>query len=68
MRRAAKVDMKWEPIETAPDEVRVLVYVPINGGGRILMARKWGYGWEWLTAGSRGKQPSHWQPLPEPPK
>ncbi len=61
--------MKWQPIETAPDGERVLVFSPgeelavceaiVDGGGRY-------YDPVYLEWDGRGA--THWMPLPEPPK
>jgi len=66
---------KWRPIETAPkDGTMVLLY---DGNcsrfqWRIVTAYwQTAYGEpEWKTIGKRGsfRTPSHWMPLPEPPR
>jgi hypothetical protein len=64
--------MSWQPIETAPMDGSVVIvggYEPLYAGGdewRSSHARYNSYGvWEcglvWVT-------PTHWMPLPEPPK
>ena len=65
--------MEWQPIETAPrDGTHVLIYVPgwINGSeARYLDDEGW-----WLANNDPtdhwGEQqhPTHWMPLPNPPK
>jgi hypothetical protein len=71
----------WQPIETAPkDGTKIMLYCPrlgVCGPGhwevqRYLRRPKpfwshWGetiWGIQWL----RADQPTHWMPLPEPPK
>lgn len=57
----------WQPIETAPkDGTSVLIY----GGNPLgpLIARSWG-GSVWSDGSFPGvTDPTHWQPLPEPPE
>lgn len=65
----------WQPIETAPEDVVVLVYDPRwsspltgifyefpPGSGA-----HWHYTWDQQELYGR-LRPTHWQPLPEPPK
>ena len=73
----------WQPIETAPkDETTVLLaggIIPgqyVGGEGwpdEIVAASFDGFDWEIVSydygAGSvRYENPTHWQPLPEPPQ
>jgi hypothetical protein len=69
--------MEWQPIETAPkDGTTVLGYF---GGRSGYVSRQdivpicwsgWGGGvWDNATSGHHmGDDPSHWMPLPPPPK
>jgi len=66
--------MEWQPIETAPrDGTRVLLS---KVGSTEVVSGYWnGIRYEdipvdeWLTApGGWRRQPTHWMPLPEPPK
>lgn len=70
---------EWQPIETVPkDETWVLLYFPdftwaAEANGVILAF--WsndGHGWFDSEAASNAldeeHQPTHWMPLPEPPK
>jgi hypothetical protein len=69
--------MEWQPIETVPkDGQTVLAYVPARKG---FVSRQdvipvhwssWGGGvWENSTSGGKvNDNPSHWMPLPEPPR
>ena len=63
-------DMDWQPIKSAPkDNTKVLIYVPsktINGhdyDAIIMVSRFKGYWWD-----AAHLKPTHWMPLPEPPK
>lgn len=54
----------WQPIETAPkDGTLVLVYEECNGIMLGYYRTEWREATEAMTI-----QPTHWQPLPEPPK
>ena len=64
--------MEWQPIETAPiDGTEVLVFGPKQDGvylaaykyGDWCVAGPWDDGWTELLS-----PPTHWMPLPEPPK
>lgn len=69
----------WQPISTAPkDETWVLLYTANDGAGGIVMGC-WdagcdateddpGYPAGWMDAGGFFLHPTHWMPLPEPPK
>lgn len=70
--------MRWHPIETAPNQISVLVYGTwageINGPDKqpnIWMAEL--DNGQWVIHGgdyysSYVLNPTHWMPLPEPPK
>ena len=63
----------WQPIHTAPKETRVLVWVD----GQVFIATQeyeqasyedsYESFWYW-DAFDSGECPTHWMPLPEPPK
>jgi Protein of unknown function (DUF551) len=60
--------MEWQPIETAPEDVLVLIArcAPnTQWHGRIEVAIKYG---DRFDAFNRWFPPTHWMPLPEPPK
>ena len=66
----AVMQSRWQPIETAPrDGTEVLIT-----HGRTTVVAWWSdiFGWrDWGDIGWGGMQdvaPTHWQPLPEPPK
>lgn len=65
---------EWQPIETAPhDGTPVLVFSPGNVQWvGTWMPRTWqddGAGdWEGYYGGTSPRDPTHWMPLPEPPK
>jgi len=60
----------WQPIETAPKDRPILLFC-----GRLPLVSRWVVPWhgtgEWEGLGQEGMAitpPSHWMPLPEPPK
>lgn len=67
--------MEWQPIETAPkDGTNILLFIPewrpeyqrvVGHWGRSFFGEKWfdNVGMKALSC-----RPSHWMPLPEPPK
>jgi hypothetical protein len=58
----------WQPIETAPTNTRLLVFVPIKHH-RLVLAMKTEYGL-WLKEDLQPMSfpPSHWMLLPRPPQ
>lgn len=68
--------MEWQPIDTAPkDGTRILVYDAFYAG-RIAVCQFDSY-FEWVERGADyatevwglgEMSPTHWMPLPEPPK
>jgi phage shock protein A len=54
---------RWLPIETAPESEYVLVFLPNYGHAT---ATRTGRDWWAVNRGER-INPTHWQPLPEPP-
>lgn len=58
--------MEWQPIETAPKDKLLLGYA--EGMMRLVMWENGG----WLQVGATIEQgwfkPTHWMPLPDPPK
>lgn len=65
--------MDWQPIETAPKDKWVLVFMPDEGNmGRTHAAkhRKVSNGHSWVIGhlfGSDLSKPTHWMPLPPNP-
>lgn len=69
---------EWQPIETAPkDGKSVILFDPSRGGfvadQRFIFAHWSGWGggiWENTNSGGKlmNGNPTHWMPLPEPPK
>jgi hypothetical protein len=69
---------KWRPIETAPKDEAVLAFWqggPFFDSDRVVLsfigAAEWApHGWHWrgdhLNFGEG--EPTHWMPLPKPPK
>ncbi len=65
----------WQPIETAPlDATEVLIVAVFDNGINPLyaVASNDGHGWRDMGdmgwGGTDGIEPTHWMPLPEPPK
>ena len=59
--------MDWQPIETAPkDGYAILAWV--SGWRRAHIVYWDGEEWVGVTGLSKLKVPTHWMPLPEPPK
>ena len=62
---------EWQPIDTAPKDQTCLVSTP---GGAVwwatfrLRGTRTGWRWEAPGLGALRWQPTHWMPLPEPPK
>lgn len=57
--------MDWQPIESAPkDGTTVLVWSPTHGA---FVAWNKGHGWH-TEPGVYVRRPTHWMPIPEPPK
>lgn len=61
--------MRWQPIESAPKDREVLLLDPEVG---VCMGAYYS-GKYWTTVCVRGgeddfSEPTHWMPLPEPPK
>ena len=67
-------ELEWQPIETAPkDGTRVLLFVPPYGPstGHYKDRSNWGpsaSNWYAHAALNKEAEPTHWMPLPEPPK
>lgn len=57
----------WQPIETAPVNQEVLVWVVRKGGGNIVSAKN-STGSQWWAIDTGAVIATHWQPLPAPPK
>ena len=53
---------KWQPIETAPTDQKILV----TDGEMVWTA--WSKGGMWWAVDDRSGPITHWMPLPEPPK
>jgi hypothetical protein len=63
---------EWQPIETAPPNVDVLLYCPDRGCESNRARIEFGYashGWRNEVANNVSHHPwaTHWMPLPEPP-
>jgi hypothetical protein len=75
---ALKARMQWQPIETAPrDGSSVIIGCAGKGSGEGVYATEPGWkgwpepGWYWVGEDAdlaRPIEPTHWMPLPPPPK
>lgn len=62
---------QWQPIETAPKDEMFIYYEPCDGKRCIGLAYRTVSGeWRDTMPGEwhRPLSPTHWMPLPEPPK
>jgi hypothetical protein len=70
---------EWQPIETAPkDGTRFLAFFPLEKNDEYyaqIVIIRWSYYKRWESAEYGGEldyefdsQPTHWMPLPNPPK
>lgn len=73
---------EWQPIETAPEKTTILLWQPgrvqsidigrlernvtLNSGE--VVTYYWGSGYLADRSNSQWREPTHWMPLPEPPK
>ena len=67
--------MEWQPIETAPKEPRTTILAMVDGYVRFVSYGKTShipiYGWclaDQVPEDADLCDPTHWMPLPEPPK
>lgn len=62
--------MKWQPIETAPkDGTCVLLFEPCQPIGASMEVGWYDSGLgAWYSMSGCALKPTHWLPLPEPPK
>lgn len=59
---------EWQPIETAPkDGTDILVYEKYKDSEYIVVASNHGFYWAFDDRDTE-INPTHWMPLPEPPK
>jgi hypothetical protein len=56
--------MDWQPIETAPEETEILVFLE----GFVYHSYKLGDFWGCHGCGESLDKPSHWMPLPPAPQ
>lgn len=62
------VESKWQPIDTAPkDGTEILVYIPRRRGA-IYAGASNPSGHQWWSKNLGAIKPTHWLPLPEPPR
>lgn len=64
------MNAQWQPIETAPRDKTRIALLRVDGN-----SRRYGTGWYMPLTGWQGwysdnyhEPPTHWFPLPEPPK
>lgn len=55
--------MKWQPIETAPKDADVLLYLDDD----YWIEQGWQEDGKWKTYSGYSYNPKYWMPLPEPP-
>lgn len=62
--------INWQPIETAPDNVVVMTKIDDEKGVRNVQSLKRGGNLWWVPDGAMYVyyRPTHWMPLPDPPK
>ena len=59
---------EWKPIETAPKDGKSILLYPSPYLGEYVAVGNWAsHPKVWMTAGDM-VNPTHWMPLPEPPK
>jgi hypothetical protein len=62
----------WQPIETAPkDGMQILIYDPLCGIQQVgfdITGSKMGLTDAWIADDGGTYLPTHWMPLPDPPK
>lgn len=63
---------RWQPIDTAPEDHDILIYVPAWGPLIARFNREFD---EWssrmqcpVSLAEEGDRPTHWMPLPQPPE
>jgi hypothetical protein len=54
----------WQPIATAPKDGTEILGWPVEGGNSTIAIVSFFRGW---TSGDYDAEPTHWQPLPQPP-
>jgi len=57
---------EWQPIETAPKDMPIIGGAPFWASGREVCWAK--DHWECAFAGTMSVFPTHWTPLPTPPR
>jgi len=57
----------WQPIETAPKDNLIIGYDPVKENPIQVMKYDYG-GWGDAVYQEWSAEPTHWMPLPEPPK
>ena len=61
--------MDWQPIETAPLGVDILIYHLHDGDTEAVMDVAFNRGGVWIIGSSwDGAKPTHWMSLPDPPQ
>jgi hypothetical protein len=59
---------EWQPIETAPEGSYVEFLVVDKYGERFVAFRSKSGEWKWSPHDDGWCKPTHWMPLPAPPK
>ena len=73
--RQMVIDREWKPIETAPRDRQILIFTGMAIYSACWVKNMFNYDEAWLVAAYGGdgdqlivKNPTHWMPLPEPPR
>lgn len=65
--------MEWQPIESAPRDGKCLLWVDTDDGGEVMVLQRdadgiWVYDSEPIVCADFWMDPTHWMPLPPPPR
>lgn len=68
--QVTSTDRSWQPIKTAPLDTDVLLWFPpvSEGGPGCAGVGSRSIGGCWMDGYEELRDPTHWMPIPEPPK